>query len=405
MTLDVERIRNDFPALAGRHLDRPVIYLDSACLTPAPVPVVEAMSRHYAEFPGCHGRANHLFGRETTRRFQAARDALRKFINAARPEEIIFTKNATEGLNLIAAGLPLAQGDAVLCSDIMHNSNLLPWILQAERKKAELKVFPSREDTTFDLDAYKAALNGQVKVVTVPHVSNFTGVAFPVKEICRLAHQIKAVVVVDGTQAPSHLKIDVKDLGADFYVFSAHKMLGPTGMGCLYGRYDLLKALPPLIIGGETVSDADYDAYQFKDIPERLEDGIQNYAGAMGFAKAVEYLGGISYTDINAHLLELNTLLTDALAGHERIRLLGPTDPALRGGVFNFTIDGLDSYDVVAMLDSAENIMLRAGRHCAHAWFNKRGIAASIRASFYIYNTRREIDLLMVKLRDILKYF
>ena len=404
-TFDAARIREDFPALRRRHLGRPVVYLDSACMTLPPVQVLEAMQRYYSEHPGCHGRSNHLFGRETTAAFNGARITLQKFINAARPEEIVFTKNATEGINLAARCWPWQAGDVVLVSDLEHNSNLLPWRLLRERCGVAVDTVPTDPDTSFDLERFQAALHGRVKLVAVPHVSNLSGVTFPIREICALAHARGARVLVDGTQAVPHGTVDVRELDADLYVFSAHKMLGPTGMGCLYGKLELLAGLPPFMAGGETVSDVSADSCELLGPPERFEAGLQNYAGAIGFARAAEYLGALDRRAAEAHVRDLNRLATEALAGQPRVRLIGPPDPARRGSILNFAIAGLDCHDAARILDSSDNIMLRAGRHCAHSWYHRNAVADSLRASFYIYNTRPEVELFAAKVRDLLKYF
>jgi cysteine desulfurase/selenocysteine lyase len=402
---DAARLRQDFPALQRRHLGRPIVYLDNACMTLPPRPVLETMQRYYSESPGCHGRSNHLFGRETTAAFTAARMTLQKFVNAAHPEEIIFTKNATEGINLVAHCWPWQEGDVVLCSDLEHNSNLLPWRLLQERKKVSVKVLATAPDTSFDLERFRAALAGPVKMVALPHVSNISGVTFPIRDICALAHARGARVLVDGTQAVPHARVDVRGLDVDFYAFSSHKMLGPTGVGCLYGKGELLAGLPPFLAGGETVSDVSEGSCEFLGPPERYEAGLQNYAGVLGLARACEYLGSLDRKAAEAHISELNRLASEALAGHERIQLIGPRDPMRRGNILNFAIRGLDCHDAARILDSSDNIMLRAGRHCAHSWYHRSGMADSLRASFYLYNTGQEAELFAAKVRDLLNYF
>ncbi|MBI5239179.1 MAG: cysteine desulfurase [Elusimicrobia bacterium] len=402
---DAQKLRLDFPALARLHLGRPVVYLDNACMTLPPAPVLEAMARYYREHPGCHGRSNHLFGRETTTAFNAARAALQRFVGAARPEEVVFTKNATEAVNLVAHCWPWKEGDAVVCTDLEHNSDLLPWRRLQESGRVTLRVVRTAPDTSLDLESLRSALDGRVRLVALPQVSNLSGVALPVREVCALARTLGVRVLVDGTQAVPHVPVDVRELGADFYVFSAHKMLGPAGMGCLYGRRELLAGLPPFLSGGETVSDVGPEACELLGPPERFEAGLQNYAGALGFARAAEYLSGLDRAAAEAHVRELNRLATEPLAGQRRFRIIGPRDPARRGGILNFVIEGLDSHDAARILDSSDNIMLRAGRHCVHSWYRRNGVADSLRASFYIYNTREEAELFAAKVRDLLEHF
>lgn len=406
MPFDVHEIRKDFPVLKRIHIERPVVYLDNACTTLKPLCVTNAMLHYYHEHPSCHSRSVHLFGRETTEDFAAAREAVQRFIGADRPEEIIFTKNATEALNLVARGLSFRDGDTVLCFEASHNSDLLPWLRLKQSSGVFVEVIPSLADTSVDIDKFlKALKSGSVRLVSFPHVSNVSGITLPVQELCAAAHEHGALVLVDGTQAVAYANTNVRELGVDFYAFSAHKMLGPTDIGCLYGRYELLDQLDPLLLGGDSVLDVNLNEYELAPLPGRLEAGTQDYAGAIGYHAAIEYLKRISPTDITRHLQTLNVTLTESLMEIPRIRIIGPADARARGAIFNFIMEGVDSYDIVRILDASENIMLRAGRHCAHTWFHRLCVPPSVRASFYIYNTVEEVELLAMKLKDIARYF
>ena len=400
----MNRYRGDFPVLERRIGGRPVVYLDNACVSLRPTVVVDAISRYYLEHPGCHGRTDHHFGRETTRAIDQARRRVQRYIGAGHPEEIVFLRNTTEGINLIANTFAWRSGDAVLCSDVEHNSNLLPW--QGLRHRGvEHRIFPTRPDTSFDMDAFREHLDGTVKLVSVLHSSNLSGVTFPIGDIIREAHRVGARVLVDAAQSMLHQDIDVVALDADFLVFSGHKVLGPSGTGVLYGKQDLLRSLPPFLRGGETVTDTTYHAATLADIPDRFEAGLQDDAGAIGLGAAVQYLMGVGKKAIRAETTALNEAATAGLSGLDGALVIGPPEATARGGILNFTLAGMNDGDLSRLLNENANIMVRQGKHCVHSWYNARSLPGSVRASFSFYNSQDEVDLLVRTLRDLVRFF
>jgi len=404
--MDVERLRRDFPPLQETSRGRPVVYFDNACMTLKPTPVLDAMQAYYRTSPGCHGRSNHLFGRRTTEAYDGARKRLQRFLGAARPHEVIFTRNATEAINLVASGLGLGVGDVVLTSDVEHNSNLLPWQRLAKRSGVRHRVVPGRPDTTFDLDAYAGLLReGGVKLVSVLHTSNLSGVTFPVDDVVELAHRHGAQVLLDAAQAPLTHALDVKRWGVDYLALSAHKMLGPTGFGLLYARADRQAGLEPLLVGGETVQDTTYVSSEPAPAPDRFEAGLQDYAGAVGAAAAADYVQKLDPAAIRRHVVALNARATHALLALDRVQLVGPADPALRGSVLTFVAEGMRSEDLARVLDEGAGIMVRFGKHCVHSWFNARKVPDTVRVSFGPYNTPDEVDLFVEHVTRVLRHF
>ncbi len=403
---DPEAARADFPALRTRGRGRSPVYMDTACMALKPRPVIDALCEYYEDFPGCHGRTFHEFGRRTTREVDAARRRVRRFVGAAEEAEIIFLRNVTEGINMLARGLRLGPGDTVVTTGMEHNSNLLPWQREARRRGFEHLIVPLTPDGELDRDAFSAALaDAPVKLVSTFHTSNVTGVTLPAEWIVDQAHRQGAAVAFDGAQAVPHSPVDVRALGADFYVFSFYKMMGPTGVACMYGRRELLEHLDPPLVGGEGIEDTTYQSYVSADLPDRLEPGLQHYAGILGAAAAVDYLDRFDRAAIAEHERELNTRLTNALETMDGVRIIGPADPALRGAVVNFTMASLDAIEVAHLLDTSHDLMLRAGKHCAHSWYNASGTPDSLRASVYLYNTVGEVDLLVSTLDKIARDF
>ncbi len=402
---DIARIRADFPVLGQRINDKPIVYFDNACMSLRPKAVIEALSTYYTDYSGCHGRVDHSFGTATTKAFKNARASVQAFIGARNPSEILFMRNTTEAINVVANVLRLQPGDAVLCSDLEHNSNLLPWLALRDRSGVEHRVFATNADTSFEMAAFRARLDRKVKLVSVLYSSNLSGVTFPLGDIVREAHSVGAKVLVDGAQGMLSGDMDVRDLDIDFLAFSGHKILGPTGTGVLYGKEELLADLPCFLYGGETVTDTTYDGYTLGRAPDRFEAGLQDYAGAIGLGAAVEYIGGIGKRAIRKQVTKLNTMASEELAKTKGITVIGPTDAAKRGGVLNFRVDGMDSGDVAYLLNKSANLMVRSGKHCVHSWYNARGVPSSVRASFSFYNTPEEVDFFVWTLRDILRFY
>lgn len=388
--MDVERVRRDFPIYSSRRGD--IVYFDNACQTFRPRQVIEAANDYYFDFPACGGRSVHHLATQVSIKIDEAREKIAHFIGCANPNEIAFTKNCTEGLNLVAKGLRYKKGDAVLTTDMEHNSNHVPWLQLATSIGVKRKFVKTPSDGIFDLEAFKRALSKDVKIVSLVHTNNVTGTTVPAKEVVEIAHDHGALVMLDGAQAAPHMKIDVKGLGVDFYAFSMHKMLGPSGVGVLYAEEGAGKDIEPLITGGGGVSLTEYDSATYLPAPDRFEAGLMNYSGVIGSGAAVDYLSTIGMEEIRDHDTALNSFVTKRLMEIELIRILEPVDPRKRGSIMSFNVDGLGSHDVAMILDEMDKVMIRSGMHCTHPFFTSRGIDGCARASFYIYNTIVECE-------------
>lgn len=401
--LDVDTIRGDFPVLEARENEMPLVYLDNACMTLKPETVVEAMNEYYHGFPACGGRAVHSLSNEVTIRYEIAREQVQSYLGARDHREVVFTRNATEALNLVARSIPWEKGDLVIGSDREHNSNLIPWLWLARSQRLRYKVTPSRANGwEFDLEAFKELMEQRPRLVSMVLTSNLDGYTLPVREIIECAHDQGALVLLDGAQAAPHNPMDVTKLGVDLLAISLHKMCGPSGVGVLWGRYELLaNHLNPFILGGDTVTRTTYEDFTLLDPPQKFEAGLQNYAGVIGAGVAAEYVDRMGREAIHDHEVQLNRRLSKALEAFDTIEILGPPDPEQRGGICSFNMEGMDSHMVAMTLDDIGNIMIRSGMHCVHSWFNAHNINGCARASFYMYNTAAEVDLLVEKLHEI----
>jgi len=393
--MNVENIRKDFPILQKKVAGMPVIYLDNACQSLRPVQVINKINEYYNDFPACGERSMHKLGKKVDEGVAAARKSLQTLFNAKKTEDLIFTKNATEAINIVAHALDLKKGDVVLTTDKEHNSNLIPWQLLAQKGiKHEVVEFNN-------VDALNDKLTKDVKIVSMVHTSNLDGTSINAKEMIKAAHDNGSLFMLDACQSAPHKPVDVKALDVDFMACSGHKMLGPSGIGLLYGKQDALAKLKPFVVGGSTVSESTYATCEFEKPPHLFEAGLQNYAGIMGFGAAADYLKKVGLDKISAHELKLNKKITDALA--DSVELVGPLDPKDRGSIFSFNIPKLEMHNVAIMLDEAANIMLRSGAHCCHSWFNAHKMQGSIRASLYLYNTEEECDIFIKELQKIIK--
>jgi cysteine desulfurase / selenocysteine lyase len=399
---DVLKLRQDFPILQKKFEGKSLVYFDNACMSLRPQPVIDEITRYYTELSGCAGRSNHRLAQGVSEAVDVARVKVQKFLHAKFKEEIIFTRNTTEGINLVARSLNLEADDVVLTSGKEHNSNLVPWLKLVKELGIVHKIIPQKQDNSFDMVAFKKLLTKEVKLVAIVQTSNLDGVTFPIKEIAKLAYKVGALVLVDAAQSAPHQKIDVQDLGADFVAFSGHKLMGPSGMGVLYGKKKHLEKMDGFLVGGDTVEWTTYTGYKHLPIPEKFEAGLQDYAGIMGLGIAVEYLSKIGWENIRQQELKLNTIITEGLEGEKRVRIIGPKDPALRGGIVAFTLDGADPHQIALLLDSTAGIAVRSGQHCVHSWFDAHKIKGSIRASLYVYNTVEEAEYFVESLKKIL---
>jgi cysteine desulfurase/selenocysteine lyase len=359
------------------------------------------MDEYYYEHPACGGRSVHKLGTKVTIRCDSARERVRDFISAESTDEIIFMRNTTEGINLVARCFDFKKGDVVLTTDREHNSNLAPWHLMKELKGIEHRVVPSNEDHTFNIEAFEERMVKDVKLVSMVHTSNLEGYTIPAKEIIKVAHDHGAKVMLDASQSAAHSNLDVKDLDVDFISFSIHKMCGPTGMGILYGKLDLLKDMPPFIVGGDTVASSSYETSEYLIPPQRFEAGLQNYAGIMGTGAAINYLSKIGMDKIKEHEISLNRIMTNKLSGIPSVRILGPPEPEKRGGIASFIVEDMDPHDIAMILDEVSNIMIRSGMHCVHSWFKSHGINGSARASVYFYNNEEDVKVFGDNLQEI----
>jgi cysteine desulfurase/selenocysteine lyase len=399
--MKVKKIRQDFPLLNRKINGQPIIYFDNACMTLKPKQVIDAMNDYYYNYSACAGRSIHKLGSEVTIRYNDARNKIRKFINAKETNEIIFTKNTTESINLLARSLRLEKGDIVLTTDREHNSNLIPWHIQKELRGIDHRVVKSNEDNSFNLERFENLMSDKVKLVSMVHTSNLDGYTIPAREIIKIAHDYGALVLLDGAQSASQISIDVQDLDVDFFAFSIHKMLGPTGIGVLYGKYDLLKNLEPFIVGGNTVEKSTYDSHDLLDSPEKFEAGLQNYAGAIGAGAAAEYIMKIKKENISEHINRLNSYISSEIIDIPGISIIGPADPALRGGIISFNIENYEPHNIAVFLDEA-NIMVRSGVFCVHSWFNEHNVKGAVRVSLFFYNTIEECKILIDKIKEFI---
>lgn len=395
-------VRAEFPALVPRPGREPPIYLDSACMSLVPRPVLDAMEEYYGDFPGCAGRSLHRLAEEVGRRVEDTRARFARYLGRSDPAGIVFVRNATEAINLVAQGIDWERGDRVLVSDREHNSNLVVWQRLAAERGIRLEVLPIPDGGALDLETVEQALARGVRLVSLFQTSNLDGRSIPVDEIAELAHDRGALVLIDGCQAAPHERVALDEAGIDFYAISTHKMLGPTGTGILAASPGPLARLRPLILGGETVERTTLEGHELRPAPYRFEAGLQNYAGILGSRAGLDYLERIGLDDVHANELDLNRRVTSAFADERRIRVLGPGDPADRPSIFAFTVEGVDPNDAAVFLDEGHGVMVRSGMHCVHSWYDRRGIAGNIRASFYLYNNRDDADHLIAGLRELL---
>ncbi len=401
--MSLGRARRDFPALRRRRGKRPPTYLDSACISLVPRATLNAMEEYYAEYPACAGRSFHRWSETVGRRYEEAREAITRFAGASDPTGLIFLRNTTEAINLVGQGLAWRRGERVLITGQEHNSNLIVWQRLAAERGIRIEVLDLPGDGSFPSEELEERLAGGVRLVSMFHASNLDGRSLPIREIVERAHDRGTLCLFDGAQSAPHRAIHFDRVGADFYAFSGHKMLGPTGTGLLLGRREHLEELRPLVVGGETVAWSRLDAHELRPPPYRFEAGLQNYAGVLGARAGIDYLVGCGLAEVEARQRELNRFVTRALADEPRIHVLGPADPADRPSIFGFTVDGIDPHDVALFLDSGYQVLVRSGMHCVHSWYDRRGIAGSVRASFYLYNDLYDARALVRGLHELIR--
>jgi len=396
-TLDVRAIRADFPILARQVHGKKLVFLDSAASSQKPRQVIDAMDDYYRHSHANVHRGVHALSEEATDLYEAARKKVTKFIGSKSSREVIWTRNATESINLVAYSWGRAnvhEGDEILSTEMEHHANIVPWQLLAQEKGAKVRYIPINDDGTLKLDALDQLLTPRTRLVAVAHMSNVLGTINPVKEIVQRAHAAGAVCLVDGAQSVPHLAVNVQELGCDFMAFSGHKMCGPTGIGVLWGRRDLLQAMPPFLSGGEMIRRVTFEGAEWNDLPNKFEAGTPAIAEAIGLGVAVDYLAGLGMEAVRAHEQAIVAYALERLSEVPGLTLYGPSDPELHGGLATFTLDGVHPHDLATILD-AEGVAVRAGHHCAMPLHLRLGLPATTRASFYIYTLREEIDALV----------
>lgn len=403
--LDIQRVRADFPAMALEVHGRPLVFLDSGASAQKPRVVLDTMRRVYeSEYANVHRGAYYLSERATAL-YEGARDKLRDFLNARDRKEIIFTRNATESINLVAYAWGrkyLEAGDEIVISAMEHHSNIVPWQMLRDEMGLTLKIAPVSDDGEILLDAFKALLTDRTKLVAITHVSNVLGTITPVKEIVRLAHDAGAKVLLDGAQAAVHLPVDVQDIGCDFYAITGHKLYGPTGIGVLYGKEAILDAMPPFMGGGDMIGSVSYEKTTWAPLPAKFEAGTPAIVQAIGLGAAVDYMTGLGRERIAAHEHDLLNYATQRLASIDGLKIYG-TAPD-KAAVISFTLGNIHAHDVSTIIDRA-GVAIRAGHHCAEPLMERLGVAATARASFGVYNTRDDADALVRALETVQEIF
>lgn len=402
---DVTKIREDFPILSRKVYDRPLVYLDNGATTQKPLCVLDAMREEYLNVNANVHRGVHYLSQQATDLHEQAREKVRKFINAGSVNEIIFTRGTTESLNLVVSSFCdgfMSEGDEVIVSVMEHHSNIVPWQLQAARKGISLRVIPMNDKGELLLDEYEKLFTGRTKIVSVTHVSNVLGTVNPVKEIVRIAHEHGVPVMVDGAQSTPHFAVDVQDIDCDFFAFSGHKMYGPTGVGVLYGKEDWLDRMPPYQGGGEMIESVSFEKTVFEHLPFKFEAGTPDYVATHGLATAIDYISSIGIDNISRHEQELTRYCMERMQEIDGIRLFGTAND--KDAVVSFLVGDIHHLDMGTLLDRL-GIAVRTGHHCAQPLMIRLGIQGTVRASFAMYNTKEEIDVLVEGIKRVSKMF
>jgi cysteine desulfurase / selenocysteine lyase len=410
--LDVYKIRQDFPILNRRLNDgKRLVYLDNAATTQKPNEVIDSISRYYKEYNSNIHRAVYQIAEEATEEYENTREKIRKFINARYPEEIIFTRNTTESINLVAYSWGysnIKKGNKIVLTEYEHHSNIVPWQTLCHNKGARVKYLEVDADGYLKLedlyDLISQKDDGKTKIISLSEMSNVLGTIFPAKEIIKIAHEKDIPVLLDGAQSVPHMKTDVQQSGCDFLAFSAHKMLGPTGVGVLYVRKEILEQMKPFILGGDMIKEVHKENTIFNDLPYRFEGGTPNIADVIGFSAAIDYLNRIGMDNVREHELEMTSYLLERIKGLKSVVIYGPKKAKDRGGLVSFNMDGIHPHDCATILNDF-GVAIRSGHHCAQVLMEKLDIVASSRASLYIYNTKEEIDILIDALNHARRIF
>lgn len=407
MMYDVKKIRDDFPILSREIFGKCLVYLDNAATSQKPKQVIEALTDYYTNYNANVHRGVHTLSQEATDLYEGARAKVARFINADQPEEIVWTRNTTESINLVAytwARANITAGDEIVVTPMEHHSNLVPWQELARECGAKLRTMPLAEDAGLDLSQIDEYITPSTKLLAMVQVSNGIGAINPVKELTAKAREVGAAVLVDGAQSVPHMPVDVKDIDCDFMAFSGHKMLAPTGIGALYVKREILEEMDPFLTGGEMVLEVWYDRASWNDLPMRFEAGTPNIADAIGLGAAVDYLEAVGMDNIREHEIQLTEYALEAFKELEEVDLFGPRESDRRGGILSFHTDVVHPHDLGTFLDR-DAIAVRTGHHCTMPLMRSLGVVASARASFYLYNTEEEVDRLVDSLTRALRYF
>lgn len=405
MTYDVNAIRKDFPILSTTVYDRPLVYLDNAATTQKPLCVLDAMRHEYLNANANVHRGVHYLSQQATELHEAARETVRRFINAGKTEEVIFTRGTTESINLVASSFCeefMKEGDEIIVSVMEHHSNIVPWQLQAARRGVAVRVIPMNDEGELDMEAYAGMFTERTKIVSVAHVSNVLGTVNPVREMIRIAHSHGVPVLVDGAQSTPHFKVDVQELDCDFFAFSGHKIYGPTGIGVLYGKEEWLERMPPYQGGGEMIESVTFEKTVFQSLPFKFEAGTPDYIATHGLAVALDYVNGIGLENISSHERELTSYCMEQMRSIDGIALFGTSEH--KDAVVSFLVGDIHHLDMGTLLDRL-GIAVRTGHHCAQPVMQRYGIQGAVRASFAMYNTREEIDALVEGVRRVSRMF
>ncbi len=405
--MDLERIRKDFPILETKINGNNLIYLDNAATSQKPKSVINSLVDYYEKYNSNVHRGVHSLSVKATDEYEKSRSKVREFINADRDEEIIYTRNASESLNIIAhswGSKNINKGDDIFITPFEHHSNIVPWQELCKNNKANLKYIPLTESGDVDLNKFKSMISAKTKLISVTHMSNVLGTVLPVKEIMDMAKSTSAVTVIDACQSVPHMPVDVKDLDCDFLCFSGHKMLGPTGIGVLYGRFDILSEMPPFLFGGDMISEVTYEDAKWNDLPYKFEAGTPNIADAIGLGVACDYLKSIGMKNVWNHEVEIGEYIFNKFKSLDNFEILGEKSKEKRGGVVSFSHNKIHPHDIGSGLDRF-GIAIRTGHHCAMPLVRSYGIVAASRASVYIYNTKKEIDIFIDHLLEVEEYF
>ncbi|MHA2141355.1 MAG: aminotransferase class V-fold PLP-dependent enzyme [Candidatus Thorarchaeota archaeon] len=404
-------LRDDFPVLNRKINGRSIVYLDSACMALKPKQVVNAMNEYYEQYPACGGRSIHKFGEEASNAYTAAREKFASFLNAAEAEECVWTRNATESLNIVAACVKLPKDGKIVTTTLEHHSGSLPYVERAQRDGLRIEVVEAKRDGTFDIEDWKRAIDSRTRLISVVHSSNVTGTVAPLREIVEIAHDRGALVMSDDAQYAPHHPLDVQNLDVDFSAISVHKMCGPTGMGVLYGKLDHLKEMDMFLVGGDTVADVRYEDGQivpeYLPPPEKFEAGLQNYAGAIGAGAAAEYLQNIGMHEIEKHERALLAKALNELKALDHVNILGTDDINIKTGLVTFGVDTVEAaHDVAAFLNDEFNVMIRSGAHCVHPFHYQMEInpmKGTARASFYLYNNMEDVRTFLEGMKALIE--